>query len=95
MGQNVLKSIRLQDFLINHIFRTNQWNSLIFLHIDTNSNKVKVDQKVFEWAQWKMGMASLVMELQIWLSQEWVDVIDVKVISISLGWVGSKIGMAI
>ena len=37
----------LQDFLINHISRTNQWNSHIFLHFDANSLKLKVDQKFF------------------------------------------------
>ena len=46
MGQKYSQPIRMQDFLINHISRTNQWNSLIFLHFDTNSHKFKVDQKI-------------------------------------------------
>ena len=29
-GPKCCEPIRLQDFLINHIFRTNRWNSLIF-----------------------------------------------------------------
>ena len=43
--------IRLQDFLTNHISRTNQWDSLIFLHVDASSNKLKVDQKMFGFGQ--------------------------------------------
>ena len=57
---------QIPDFLINHISRTNQWNSLIFLHVDTNSHKLKVDEKIFEWPWSKMGVASLVMGLK-WL----------------------------
>ena len=34
-GPECSQPIRLQDFLINHISRTNQSNSLIFLHVDT------------------------------------------------------------
>ena len=49
-GPKCSQPIRLQDFLINHISRTNQWNSLIFLHVDTNSQKLKVDQKIWGWA---------------------------------------------
>ena len=45
-GPKCFQPIRLQDFLINYISRTNQWNSLIFLHVDTNSHKLKVDQKL-------------------------------------------------
>ena len=36
--------ITLQNFLINYISRTNQWKSLIFLHVDTNAYKLKVNQ---------------------------------------------------
>ena len=35
-----------------------------FLHVDTNSYKLKVDQKLFGWAWLKLGVASLVAELQ-------------------------------
>ena len=38
-GPKCSQPIRLLDFLINHVSRTNQWNSLIFLHVDTNSHK--------------------------------------------------------
>ena len=34
-----------------------------FLHVHTNSHKLKVDQKLFELAWSKMGMASLVVGL--------------------------------
>ena len=36
---------------------------LHFLHIDTNSHKLKVDQKVFDWAWSKMGVTSLVLRI--------------------------------
>ena len=59
--------IRLQDFLTNHISRTNQWDSLIFLHVDANSNKLKVDQKMFGFGQ------SGHRTLKLTVSQEWID----------------------
>ena len=34
-----------------------------FLHVDTSSHKLKVDQKIFGWAWSEMGMASLVTGL--------------------------------
>ena len=34
-----------------------------FLHVDTNSHKLKVDQKIWEWAWSEMGVASLVTGL--------------------------------
>ena len=34
-----------------------------FLHVDTNSQKLKVDQKIWEWTWSELGMASLVTEL--------------------------------
>ena len=34
-----------------------------FLHVDTSSHKLKVDQKNFGWKWLKMGMVSLVTEL--------------------------------
>ena len=39
--------IRLQDFLINCIPRSNQWNSLTFCMLIQISHKLKVDQKIF------------------------------------------------
>ena len=44
-GPKCSQPIRLQDFLINHISRTNQWN-LPVLNVDANSHKLKVDQKI-------------------------------------------------
>ena len=54
-GPKCSQPIRLQDFLINHVSRTNQWN--------TNTHRLKVKQNFFEWALSEMGMASLVMGL--------------------------------
>ena len=34
-----------------------------FLHIDTDSWKLKIDQKILGWAWAKMGVATLVSEL--------------------------------
>ena len=34
-----------------------------FLHVDTNSEKLKVDRKVFSWASPKMSVANLVSGL--------------------------------
>ena len=59
-GPKCSQPIRLQDFLISHISRTNQWNTL---HVDTNSHELKVDQKLFIWAWPEMGVASLVIGL--------------------------------
>ena len=62
-GPKYSKPIRWQDFLINHTSRTNQWNSPIFLHVYTNSHKLKVDQKFFGWAWPEISVASLVTGL--------------------------------
>ena len=51
MGQNVLSQSDCRIFeSIND-----------FLHVDTRSHKLKVDQNIFGWTWWKMGMVSLVM----------------------------------
>ena len=39
-----------------------------FLHVDTDSQKLKADQNFFGWAYSKMDVASLVIGLQNWLS---------------------------
>ena len=41
-GPKCSQPIRLQDFLFNHISKTNQWNGI--------SHKLKVDQEIFGWA---------------------------------------------
>ena len=43
-GPKCFQAVRLQDFLINHISRTNHWNSLIFcmlIQIHVNSKLIK------------------------------------------------------
>ena len=35
------------------------------MHVDTNSHKLKVDQKIFAWAWAEMGVASLVTGLEL------------------------------
>ena len=57
-GPKCSQPIRLQDFLINHISRTNQWNSLVFcILIQIHINKS------FGCAWSEMGVASLVTGL--------------------------------
>ena len=59
-GPKYSQPIRLQDFLINDISRTNQLNSLIIctlIQIHMNS------QKCFGWVWSNMGVARLVMGL--------------------------------
>ena len=57
-GAKCSQPVRLQDFLISHISRTNQWNSLIFC-VDTISHKSKVNKKFWGelgqrwvWSAW-------------------------------------------
>ena len=80
--------IKLQDFLFNHISRTNQWNSLFFLYVDTNSHKLKVDQKIWEWALSEN-------ELMEWTGflHAGADSGKLKVVSIIFGWMWSKLGV--
>ena len=47
----------------SHVRRMSRWSELIFLHVDTDSQKLKADQKLIGWAWSRMSMASLVMNL--------------------------------
>ena len=72
-GPKCSQPIRLQDVLIEHIFRTNQWNSLIFFIVI----KIHINQS---WSKkfW-MGMARNGCDqsdhetLKLVVSQEWID----------------------
>ena len=106
-GSRYSQPIRLQDFLINHISRTSQWNNLIFLHVDKNSYKLKITKKFFgvdiqKWVQSilsqdsKMGFISRM--------DRWTNLIfllsganprKLKVISLIFGWMWSDMGVAI
>ena len=44
------------------IWRMNRWNKH-FLHVDTDSQKLKSDEKFIDWAWSKMDVASLVKRL--------------------------------
>ena len=51
-GPKCYKPIRLQDFLINHISRTNQWSSLIFcmlIRIHINQKMIKIFLCGHDW----------------------------------------------
>ena len=62
LGPKCSQPIRLQDFLINDISRTNKSNNLIFCML-IQIHKLKSDQKIFRWAWSKMDVTSLVMGL--------------------------------
>ena len=36
----------------------------VFLHVNTNSRQLKIDQKIFGWAWSEMGLTSLVTGLE-------------------------------
>ena len=50
---------------IIYFSRTNQWNSLIFLDVDTNSHILKVDWKSFGWAWSRIGVANMPLDSKI------------------------------
>ena len=60
MGQNVLSQSGFfdQPYLQN---KSMKWPD--FLHVDTNSHKLKVDQNIFGWSWSEMGVSSLVTGL--------------------------------
>ena len=59
----MFSAFRLAGFL-NQPFFQNKWmKQPNILHVDTNSQKLKVDQNVFGWSWSKMGVASLVTGL--------------------------------
>ena len=51
--------IRLQDFFNQPLLQNKSVKQPDFLHVDTNSHKLKVDQKVFGWEWSKIGVAIL------------------------------------
>ena len=77
-----------------------------FLHFDTNSQKLKVDWKVFDGAWSKMSVANVVSGLQNWLylkkeEMELTDFLHAGTISQKLkgdwkclGWTWSEVGVA-
>ena len=76
-GPKWSQPIRLQDFLINHISRTDQWNSLFFCMLIQIQKKLKVYQFFFGWAWSKNGSGqsghgSLILAV----SQERIDVMN-------------------
>ena len=60
MGQNVLSQSGFfdQPYLQN---KSMKWPD--FLHVDTNSHKLKVHQNIFGWAWSEMSVSSLVTGL--------------------------------
>ena len=62
MGQNALQ-ISLSGFLNQPLLQNRMMKQPHFLHVDTKSQKLKVDRKFIGWAGSKMGVASLVSGL--------------------------------
>ena len=58
LSANQIAGFFNQTFLQN---KSMKWP--VFLHVDTNLHKLKVDQKLFGWAWSKMGVVSLVTGL--------------------------------
>ena len=50
---------RYAGFLNQPLLQKKLMKQPLFLHVDTNSQKLKVDQKIFGWAWSKMGVANL------------------------------------
>ena len=50
---------RYVGFLNQPLLQNKLMKRPLFLHADTNSQKLKVDQKFFGWAWLKMGVANL------------------------------------
>ena len=100
-GPKCSQPIRLQNFLINHISKTNQWN-FDFLNVDTNSCQLKVDLIIFGWAWWEVSMDEISIE---WIDRmNWYFACWCKFTlqsyfgspgALILGWVWSEMGMVI
>ena len=73
MGQNIFSN-QIAGFFINHISRTNQWNSLIFCIYGTNLHKLKNWSKNFWVGMVKNGCGqSGHGTLKLTVSREWID----------------------
>ena len=56
----MLSANQIARFLNQPFLQDKSIKQPIFLHVDTNSQKLKVDQNLFGWVQSKMGLANLV-----------------------------------
>ena len=59
----MLSANQIAGFFNQLYLQNKSMKQLDFLHVDTNSHKLKVDQKMFGWAWSEMGAASLVTGL--------------------------------
>ena len=104
-GTKCSQLIRLLDFLINRIFRTNQRNSLIFCILV----QIQINKKLIKkfWGGHRDGCVQRghrTLKLTISRMSWWNELIflragvnseKLKVISMIFGWMGSKLGAAI
>ena len=56
----MLLANQIAGFLSQLFLQNKSMKQPHFLHVDTNSQKIKADQKLFGWAWSEMGVASLV-----------------------------------
>ena len=59
----MLPAIQIVRFLNQAFLQSKSMKQPHFLHVDTNSQKLKVDRKVFGWAWLKIVVANLVSGL--------------------------------
>ena len=55
----MLSANQIAGFLNQLFFRNKLMKQPYFLHVDTNSQKLKVDPKFYGWGWKKMGLANL------------------------------------
>ena len=106
-GTKCPQLIRLLDFLINHIFRTNQRNSLIFCVLVQIQINEKLIKKFWgghsqRWVCPAWSQNSKIDCISRMSFMEWTDFLRagvnsemLKVISMIFGWMWSKLGAAI
>ena len=54
---------QIAEFLNQPYLQNKSMKSPDFLHVNSNSHKLKIDQKILEWVWSKMGVVSLFMGL--------------------------------
>ena len=60
---NILSANQIAGLFNQPYLQSKSMKQPYFLHVDTNSHKLKVDQKIWGWAWSEIGVASLVTGL--------------------------------
>ena len=104
-GQNLLSQSDRRILLINNISRTNQWHSVIFLHVDANPQKLKVDHfwgvdmlkngcEQYGHRTLKLAVLHKWIDGMKWFFACWCKFRKDKIWFNDFGWAWSKMGMA-